>query len=148
MLDRIHEKPGLTSLTDFRQSLTIKSAMFKEFTVMCQSHSNQSCNQLCSEMTACQKLFMAQVSHELRTPLTTILSSAELIELSYDKWSDEKKLKYLGVIQKAAIELMELLNHNDFEKNLRGFTQKNVKSNQFQEFQDIARSPSVADRDF
>jgi signal transduction histidine kinase len=78
-------------------------------------------------MNTCQKLFMAQVSHELRTPLTTILSSAELIQLSYHKWSDEKKLKYLGTIRKAALELTEVLNHKDFDTNLRDFAQENFK---------------------
>lgn len=72
-----------------------------------------------------QKLFMTQVSHKLRTPLTTILSSAELIAYSYEQCSDEKKLKYIGAIEQAALELMELLNHNDFEDNLRDFAQKN-----------------------
>lgn len=77
------------------------------------------------DIEALQKRFMSQISHELRTPLTKILSSAELIELSYQQLSDEKKLKYLGVIQKAALELMEILNHKDFHESLKDFTQDN-----------------------
>lgn len=100
---------------------------------MCQSQTNPSCKDLCPEMNTCQKLFMAQVSHELRTPLTTILSSAELIQLSYDKWSDEKKLKYIGAIQKAALQLTELLNDRDFDTNLRDFAQENFKPNRLED---------------
>lgn len=99
--------------------------MFKEFPAMCNSQSKQCQDYHSLQIQAVQNLFMAQVSHELRTPLTKILSSAQLIECSYEKWSDEKKLKYLGVIQEAALELMELLNHQDFEDNLREFAEKN-----------------------
>ncbi len=90
---------------------------------MCSGKSNQCYLQESQELQALQKRFMSQVSHELRTPLTKILCSAELIELSYQQWSDEKKLKYLRVIQKAALELMELLNQNDFQENLKDFTE-------------------------
>jgi signal transduction histidine kinase len=102
--------------------------MIKELRVMCSGKSNQCYHHESQELQALQKQFMSQVSHDLRTPLTKILSSAELIELSYQKWSDEKKLKYLGVIQKAALELMELLNQNDFQENLKDFTEQNFQN--------------------
>ena len=102
--------------------------MIKELRVMCSGKSNPCYHHESQELQALQKQFMSQVSHDLRTPLTKILSSAELIELSYQKWSDEKKLKYLGVIQKAALELMELLNQNDFQENLKDFTEQNFQN--------------------
>lgn len=97
--------------------------IIEELQVMCQNTCKQSQDH--TQIQAVQNLFIAQVSHELRTPLTTILSSAELIEFSYEKWSDEKKLKYVGMIHEAALELMQLLNHQDFEDNLRHFAQEN-----------------------
>ncbi|KOR37164.1 MULTISPECIES: histidine kinase dimerization/phospho-acceptor domain-containing protein [Planktothricoides] len=96
---------------------------------MCSGKNSQCGNQQFQDIQALQKRFMSQVSHELRTPLTKILSCAELMELSYQQWSDEKKLKYLGVIQKAALELREILNHNDFQENLKDFTEENFPNN-------------------
>ncbi len=95
---------------------------------MCSGKSNQYYHHESPELQALQKQFISQVSHNLRTPLTKILSSAELIELSYQKWSDEKKLKYLGMIQKAALELMEMLNQKDFQENLKNFTEQNFEN--------------------
>lgn len=92
---------------------------------MCNGQCKQSHDSHTLKIEAVQNLFITQVSHELRTPLTKILSSAELIEFSYDTWSDEKKLKYISLIQKAALELMELLNHQDFQDNLRECAQDN-----------------------
>jgi signal transduction histidine kinase len=91
---------------------------------MCKGNRNQCHDHYILQIQAAQKIFMTQISHELRTPLTKILSSAELIELSYETWSDEKKLRYVGLIQEAALELMQLLNHNDFDEKLRDFAHK------------------------
>jgi signal transduction histidine kinase len=127
-IDRIHGSARPASLLHSEKSLTIELTIVQELQVMCSGKSNQCYLHESQELQALQKRFMSQVSHELRTPLTKILSSAELIELSYQKWSDEKKLKYLGVIQKAALELMELLNQNDFQENLKDFTEQNFQN--------------------
>ena len=92
---------------------------------MCKTTYKQSDDSQNLQLQKIQKLFIDRISHELRTPLTTILSSAELITSSYEQWSDEKILEYLGAIEQAALEFMDLLNNKDFEDNLRDFAREN-----------------------
>ncbi|MFY7806369.1 MAG: histidine kinase dimerization/phospho-acceptor domain-containing protein [Limnoraphis robusta] len=63
------------------------------------------------------------VNHELRTPLTTILISAELLSRYNNSWSEEKKLEYIQRVQKAACELTQLLNSDEFANKLKDYAQ-------------------------
>ncbi|MEB3282281.1 MAG: histidine kinase dimerization/phospho-acceptor domain-containing protein [Lyngbya sp.] len=63
------------------------------------------------------------VNHELRTPLTTILVSAELLSRYNNCWSEEKKLEYIQRVQKAASELTQLLNSDEFANKLKSYAQ-------------------------
>lgn len=67
---------------------------------------------------------IAIVNHELRTPLTTILISAELLSRYNNSWSDEKKLEYIQRVQKAASELTQLINSDEFAHKLKDYAQQ------------------------
>jgi signal transduction histidine kinase len=49
-------------------------------------------------------------SHEFSTPLSTILSSAELLEHYHQRWTEEKLLMYLRLIQTAVHRMTEMLD--------------------------------------
>ena len=63
--------------------------------------------------------FITLIHHELRTPLTTILVSAELLTLYNDSWSEEKKLECIQRVYKAASQLTQLLNSDEFSYKLK-----------------------------
>jgi PAS domain S-box-containing protein len=62
------------------------------------------------ELGLLKSRFVSMTSHEFRTPLTTILSSAELLQIYGDRWTQEKKLKHLLQIQTAVKHMTHLLN--------------------------------------
>ncbi|EAW38886.1 histidine kinase dimerization/phospho-acceptor domain-containing protein [Lyngbya sp. PCC 8106] len=68
--------------------------------------------------------FIAVVNHELRTPLTTILISAELLSRYNNSWSEEKKLEYIQRVQKAASQLTQLINSDEFANKLKDYAEQ------------------------
>ena len=64
------------------------------------------------------------VNHELRTPLTTILLSAELLSRYNNTWSEEKKLEYINRVQKAASQLTQLINSDEFANKLKDYAEQ------------------------
>ncbi|ERT06662.1 his Kinase A domain protein [Lyngbya aestuarii BL J] len=64
------------------------------------------------------------VNHELRTPLTTILLSAELLSRYNNTWSEEKKLEYIQRVQKAASQLTQLINSDEFANKLKDYAEQ------------------------
>ena len=61
------------------------------------------------ELSDLKSRFIFMVSHEFRTPLTSIFSASELLEHYGDKWSFDKKLKYLQQIQESVQRMNGLL---------------------------------------
>ena len=61
------------------------------------------------ELSDLKSRFISMASHEFRTPLAAILSSAELLEHYGDRWSEDKKLRYLHQIQVATQHMTQLL---------------------------------------
>ncbi len=61
------------------------------------------------ELNDLKSRFISMTSHEFRTPLSIILSSAELLEFYRQEWPDSKISKYLQQIQKAIIQVSDLL---------------------------------------
>ena len=61
------------------------------------------------ELSDLKSRFIFMVSHEFRTPLTSIFSASELLEHYGDKWSFDKKLKYLHQIQESVQRMNGLL---------------------------------------
>jgi PAS domain S-box-containing protein len=62
------------------------------------------------ELNELKSRFITNTSHEFRTPLTTILGSAELLEYSGDRWSEDKKRKHCQRIRTAVQHLTQLLD--------------------------------------
>lgn len=79
-----------------------------------------------SQLSANHQSFIAVVNHELRTPLTTILIAAELLSRYNNSWSEEKKLEYIQRVQKAASELTQLLNSDEFANKLKDCAEQQV----------------------
>lgn len=55
--------------------------------------------------------FLSTISHELRTPLTSIRGFADTMLLSYDKLSDEQKLKFINIIKEQSNRLIDLVEN-------------------------------------
>ncbi|MFH1196625.1 MAG: PAS domain S-box protein [bacterium] len=53
--------------------------------------------------------FISTASHEFRTPLTTILTSADLLQMNFEKWSHDKILKHINRIQESVDYMTVLL---------------------------------------
>ncbi|HWF57016.1 MAG TPA: ATP-binding protein [Candidatus Dormibacteraeota bacterium] len=53
--------------------------------------------------------FLATVQHELRTPLTAILGIADLLEMCWTMWEDERKLEAVRDVQIAARNLHDIV---------------------------------------
>jgi signal transduction histidine kinase len=51
------------------------------------------------------------ISHEFRTPLTKVLASADLLEVNLSRWNEDKKFKYIEIIQKAAEHMAALIQN-------------------------------------
>lgn len=55
--------------------------------------------------------FISTVSHELRTPLTSIRGFADTLLNSYDKLSEEQKVKFLHIIKDQSNRLINLVEN-------------------------------------
>lgn len=62
------------------------------------------------ELNELKSKFVSMVSHEFRTPLAAILSSSDLLELYWDKWTVEKRNSLLAKIKRSIKNLIEILN--------------------------------------
>lgn len=62
------------------------------------------------ELNELKSKLVSIVSHEFRTPLAAILSSSELLQNYWDKWTLEKRSSLLQKIKKSIHNLIELLN--------------------------------------
>ncbi|MDQ1266802.1 MAG: hypothetical protein QG635_1955, partial [Bacteroidota bacterium] len=63
------------------------------------------------ELNEMKTKFVSMVSHEYRTPLTVIMTSIELIELQFRKYSDKETSKYVVNIKNAIKTMTALLNN-------------------------------------
>lgn len=62
------------------------------------------------ELGELKSRFVSMTSHNFRTPLAVILSSAELLERYWQRWSDEKRTHHLHQIQDAVEHMQQMLN--------------------------------------
>ncbi|NEQ42277.1 MAG: HAMP domain-containing histidine kinase [Leptolyngbya sp. SIOISBB] len=62
------------------------------------------------QLTDLKLNFFALASHELRTPLSAILVSAQLLDKTKTKWSEEKRSRNLKRIQSSAKTMTQLLS--------------------------------------
>ncbi|HEY9692653.1 MAG TPA: ATP-binding protein [Oculatellaceae cyanobacterium] len=62
------------------------------------------------ELNELKSHFISIASHEFRTPLTTILSATELLEYYSERFTQEKNLSYINLIQSCVNQMNGLLN--------------------------------------
>ncbi|MGB7445282.1 MAG: hybrid sensor histidine kinase/response regulator [Coleofasciculaceae cyanobacterium] len=62
------------------------------------------------ELSHLKTRIITRISHEYRTPLTTILSSMELVEAYYHKWSEERLNKHFQRVRNSIQHLTALVN--------------------------------------
>ena len=62
------------------------------------------------ELSELKSRFLSTTSHEFRTPLTTVLSSSEMLERYWHKWSEETQLTHLHRIQNAVKQMTQMLH--------------------------------------
>jgi PAS domain S-box-containing protein len=62
------------------------------------------------ELNELKSKFVSMVSHEFRTPLAAILSSSDLLQNYWDKWTVEKRNSLLEKINRSIGNLIVLLN--------------------------------------
>jgi ligand-binding sensor domain-containing protein/signal transduction histidine kinase len=63
------------------------------------------------DANATKDKFFSIISHDLNNYLTTLLGPAELLVTNFDKWTNEKKLKYIQDFDKSVNQLNELLKN-------------------------------------
>jgi len=61
------------------------------------------------ELSEMKTKFVSMVSHEFRTPLAAILSSSDLIEMYWDKLTEDKRTSLLAKIKTSVKNLIEIL---------------------------------------
>jgi Na+/proline symporter/nitrogen-specific signal transduction histidine kinase len=66
-------------------------------------------NQRLREMDALKDDFLSQISHEVRTPMTSIRSFSDIL-LAEPAMEQERKLRFLNIIQNESIRLTRLLD--------------------------------------
>jgi Na+/proline symporter/nitrogen-specific signal transduction histidine kinase len=66
-------------------------------------------NQRLREVDAQKDEFLSQISHEVRTPMTSIRSFSDIL-LAEPAMQDERKLRFLNIIQNESIRLTRLLD--------------------------------------
>ena len=62
------------------------------------------------ELSVMKTKFVSMVSHEFRTPLAAILSSSDLIEMYWEKFTDEKRMSLLKKIKNSVHNLIEIIS--------------------------------------
>jgi PAS domain S-box-containing protein len=76
--------------------------------------------------------FLANMSHEIRTPMNGILGFTELLKVA--DLSDEKKQKYINVIQKSGVRLLNIINDIvDISKIEAGLMKADIKPSNIKE---------------
>lgn len=62
------------------------------------------------ELNELKSRFISMVSHEFRTPLAAILSTSELLDIYWDRWTEIDREKHFGKIKKSIKNLIDMLN--------------------------------------
>ena len=62
------------------------------------------------ELAELKSRFVSMTSHEFRTPLSVVLSSAELLQVYGERWTEEKKQTHLVRVQDAATYMKQMLD--------------------------------------
>lgn len=73
-----------------------------------------------------QEDFISTVSHELRTPLTSIRGFAQTMLSSWDMLDDEKKKKFLKIIEEQSDRLINLVENMLSVNKMQTFSEKFV----------------------
>jgi PAS domain S-box-containing protein len=61
------------------------------------------------ELSELRSRFITLTSHEFRTPLSTILTSSELLERYAQRWPEDKRLRYIRMIQHSTKHMAQML---------------------------------------
>lgn len=62
------------------------------------------------ELAELKSRFVSMTSHEFRTPLSVVLSSAELLQVYGQRWSEDKRHTHLVRVQNAATYMKQMLD--------------------------------------
>ena len=62
------------------------------------------------ELARLKSRFVSMTSHEFRTPLSVILSSSELLEAYWQRWTEEKRRSHFQRVQDAAKGMSKMLD--------------------------------------
>jgi signal transduction histidine kinase/ligand-binding sensor domain-containing protein len=63
------------------------------------------------ELNSTKDKFFSIIAHDLKNPFNTILGFSELLNMKYDKLTEEKKLRYLEVIYSSSKNIYDLLEN-------------------------------------
>lgn len=120
----IKDKNGnVKYLLGISEDITAKKEIEREL-ITAKEHAEQS--------DRLKSAFLANMSHEIRTPMNGILGFADL--LKEPNLSEEKQQKYIGIIQKSGVRMLNIINDIvDISKIEAGLMQVDTKDSNINE---------------
>lgn len=120
----IKDKNGKVKyLLGISEDITAKKEIEREL-IIAKEHAEQS--------DRLKSAFLANMSHEIRTPMNGILGFAEL--LKEPNLSGEKQQKYIGIIQKSGVRMLNIINDIvDISKIEAGLMQVDIRDSNINE---------------
>jgi len=87
-----------------------------------------------NELNATKDKFFSIIAHDIKNPFNTIMGFAELMQINFSKWTEEKKLQIINKLTNTSKNIYELLeNLLQWSRSQRGTIEFNPEKIQLKE---------------